>query len=254
MKVLISNDDGIQSPGLRALYKALVKAGHEVTAVAPLEQQSGKSHSITVFHPLRAQEYEDDGIKGTGVFGTPADCVKIGLGKLCGTKPDLVVTGINDGQNVGPDILYSGTVGAAAQGAHSGVPSIALSHAGRADDEEMEKAAEHFAGLLEKLDPRSLPRGRVININYPEGRLEDAKGMRVCRQSPAVFDNGYNERLDPRGGRYWWMDGGIEGDEPGENDRALLRDSWITVTPLRFDSTDYDSLKSLEGLFGGKSC
>ncbi len=249
MKVLISNDDGIQSQGLQALYKALKKAGHDVEVVAPMQQQSGKSHSITVFEPIRAQEYTNDDFSGTGIFGTPSDCVKVGLGRICKSRPDLVIAGINDGQNVGPDIFYSGTVGAAAEGAHTGIPSIAISHAGRADKEEMEKTADHFVRLLDSIDVKTFPKGRVININYPACPVEEARGIRVCRQSPAVFDNGYNERQDPRSDNYWWMDGGIDGDEPGENDRSLLQDSWITVTPVKFDYTDYDSLDKLKAAF-----
>lgn len=246
MNILISNDDGIQSSGLQSLYKELKKAGHDVSVVAPLEQQSGKSHSITVFEPLRAQKYEENDFKGTGIFGTPSDCVKVGLGRICEKRPDLIISGINDGQNVGPDIFYSGTVGAAAEGAHSGIPSIAVSHAGHVTKEEMEKTATHLVKLLSEIDLKNFPKGRVININYPACSVDAAKGVRVCRQSPAVFDNGYSERLDPRGDKYWWMDGGIEGEEAGENDRALLRDGWITVTPLKFDYTDHDSLDMLK--------
>ncbi len=250
MKVLISNDDGVQSHGLRALYKALKSAGHEVAAVAPMGQQSGKSGSITVFEPVRTKNFESGDFKAVGVYGTPSDCVKIGLGKLCGFRPDLVISGINEGQNVGPDIHYSGTVGAAAEGAYAGTPSVAVSRAGQADEEEMEKAAAHLVSLLEKIDFKSLPRGRVININYPDCPLENARGIRVCPQSPAVFNNDFAESQDPRGWKYWWMDAAIEGDQPGVNDRALLGQSWITITPLKFDYTDYDSLEALEKAAG----
>lgn len=248
MNVLLSNDDGIQSPGLQAMYRALKKAGHEVLAVAPMQQQSGKSHSITVFEPLRAKSYMEDNFKGIGIYGTPSDCVKVGLGQLSVKKPDLVISGINDGRNVGPDIFYSGTIGAAAEGAHAGIPSIAVSHAGEASPEEMEKSAAHLVKLLEKIDLSKLPEGRVISINYPAGKLEDARGLRVCPQSSAVMDNAYMERPNPRGESYWWMNCDIQDDPSEINDRNLLKDGYITVTPLKFDFTDYESLDNLQKL------
>lgn len=246
MYVLLSNDDGIQSAGLHALYNALIKAGHHVDVVAPMEQQSGKSHSITVFEPLRAKEYQNDKIKGTGLYGSPSDCVKLGLGAICAKKPDLVISGINDGRNVGPDIFYSGTVGAAAEGAHAGIPSIAVSHAGLTDAEEMSKTAEHLVKLLEKIDWEKLPKGRVLNINYPEGSVTEAKGVKVCPQSSAVMDNAFIEHTNPRGDKYWWMNCGIDDDKSKANDRNLLQESYITVTPLKFDYTDYGILENLE--------
>ena len=113
MDVLLTNDDGIRAPGLRAMYAALLEAGHSVHVVAPMRQQSGVGHSLTVFDPLRAMEFEEPGFRGTGIYGTPTDCVKLALGRLLPRKPDMVISGINAGPNVGPDILYSGTVGAA---------------------------------------------------------------------------------------------------------------------------------------------
>lgn len=245
MNVLLSNDDGIQSPGIQAMYKALRDAGHEVLAVAPMQQQSGKSHSITVFEPLRGKSYKEDNFKGIGIYGTPSDCIKIGLGKLSVTSPDLVISGINDGQNVGPDIFYSGTIGAAAEGAHAGIPSIAVSHAGQASPEEMERSAAHLVSLLEQIDWNKVPKGRVISVNYPSCGLEDAKGVRICPQSSAVMDNAFIERPDPRGESYWWMDCNVEDDPSQVNDRNLLREGYITVTPLKFDFTDYESLEEL---------
>ena len=128
MDVLLTNDDGIRARGLRALYAALLEAGHTVHVVAPMTQQSGVGHSLTVFEPVRALDFEEPDFKGLGIYGTPTDCVKLALGQLLPKKPDMVISGINAGPNVGPDILYSGTVGAATEAAHEDLPSIAVSH------------------------------------------------------------------------------------------------------------------------------
>lgn len=246
MNVLIGNDDGIQSPGLHALFHALEKSGHKVLAVAPVHQQSGKGHSLTVFEPLRARNYKEGNFHGIGIYGTPTDCVKLGLGIMSGEKPYLVISGINDGQNVGPDIFYSGTIGAAAEGAHAGIPSIAVSHAGQPDREDFMAAAEHLVTLLDKIDWQKTASGRVININYPACGVKKSRGVRLCPQSPAVWKNIYNERLDPRGEKYWWLEGDIEEDRTLPTDRNLLREGFITVTPLKFDYTDYENLERLK--------
>ena len=128
MDVLLTNDDGIRAPGLRAMYAALREAGHNVRVVAPMRQQSGVGHSLTVFEPLRAMQFEEPDFTGTGVYGTPTDCVKLALGRLLPRRPDMVISGINAGPNVGPDILYSGTVGAATEAAHEELPSLAVSY------------------------------------------------------------------------------------------------------------------------------
>lgn len=248
MNVLLSNDDGLTSPGLRAIYRALTSRGHTVLAIAPMRQQSGVSHAITVFEPLRIQEFRVHDFQGTGVFGTPADCVKLGLAELVPWTPDLVIAGINLGRNVGPDVFYSGTIGAAAEGAHAGIPSLALSHANsQADAAQLEEAAEYSANLAERIDWKQIERGRVISVNYPEVPLSESRGERICPQAAAVWINGYGKHSDPRGWPYWWMEGETDRNTiaPG-TDMALLDQGFITITPLRFEHTDDRAMKTLE--------
>lgn len=249
MDVLLTNDDGIFAPGLRALYAALKAAGHAVNVVAPMSEQSGVGHSLTVFQPLRTREIADGDFRGTGVFGTPTDCVKLALGALLPKKPDLVMAGINRGPNSGPDIFYSGTVGAAAEAAHDGLPSMAISHACFGEAQDLDEVARHAVALAEKIDWKRLPPGRVLNVNYPDLPLRECGGPIVCRQSPAVWGNLYNQRQAPGGAPYWWLVGFIAEETIGENsDRALLAKGHITITPLKFEYTDRECLDILEGM------
>lgn len=246
MNVLLTNDDGISSPGLRALYHELKSRGHYVWVVAPMTQQSAASRCLTVFEPLRTQAIREENFSGTGVFGTPADCVKIALGGLLTEKPDLVISGINQGQNVGSDIPYSGTINAAAEGAHVGIPSVAFSHAAHEGPEDWAEVAKMAVDLTETIDFSVLPKGQVVNVNFPALPREQVKGVRVCPQSPAIWRNGYERRTDPRGGDYWWLAGKIDDKTIGDDtDRALLYSGYVTVTPLRFEYTARDSMEAL---------
>lgn len=248
MNVLLSNDDGITSPGIRALYEVFRAGGHEVFAIAPMRQQSGVSHAITVFEPLRIERGMGEGIEGVGVYGTPADCVKLGLAELSPFVPDLVVAGINLGRNVGPDVFYSGTIGAAAEGAHGGIASMAFSHADPdAEMTELLACAEYGARLAEGIDWRAIRPGRVINVNFPSLPFAEMRGTRVCEQAPPVWKNGYIGRNDPRGWPYWWMAGEIETARvPPDSDMALLDAGYITITPLKFEHTDAEAMAALE--------
>ncbi|MCR4667418.1 MAG: 5'/3'-nucleotidase SurE [Desulfovibrio sp.] len=245
MRILLTNDDGINAHGLRVLAQALQQKGHVVHSVAPMHQQSGVSQCLTIFEPLRIQEISDKDFRGTGVYGSPADCVKIALGALLSTPPDLIISGVNLGANVGSDLLYSGTVAAAIEGAQAGLPSIALSYNSH-DVVDISREAAHMVALLEKIDLKSLPKGRVLNINYPSCPLEEIKGLRLCHQSLAAWENVYQQKVDPRGNSYFWLIGNLNNDEIlPDSDRALLRNGYITVTPLVVDYTDRECLKAL---------
>jgi len=248
MDVLLTNDDGIRAVGLRALYEALLSRGHTVHVVAPMRQQSGVGHSLTVFEPLRAYPFDQDDFHGLGIYGTPTDCVKLALSMLLEKKPDIVMSGINAGPNVGPDILYAGTVGAATEACHQNIASMALSN----DDEsqtDIQSKARHAVALAESIDWSRIPKGRVVNVNYPRGPLSRNRGLRVCRQTTAVWKNDYLERRDPRGSRYWWLMGEIPPETINSgSDKDLLSRGYITVTPLRFDFTDEDTIQVLDSL------
>lgn len=246
MIVALTNDDGIRAHGLRALYKALKDAGHDVRVIAPINEQSAVGHAITVRNPLRAKEYNENGFRGLGISGTPADCIKLGISVLLEEEPDIVLSGINAGANVGPDIMYSGTVAAAREAAAMGYPAMALSFDSFLPADLAEQAA--FAvSLMERLPWQEVPEKRVVNVNFPNLPFSESKGLKICPQTSAVWDDWYLEHKDPRGTPYWWLDGHIPAETVApETDRALLTDGWITLTPLRFDFTDKDTLALLE--------
>ncbi len=238
MNILLTNDDGIYAKGIRALYKALIKAGHEVTVIAPLSEKSGVSSSVTLIMPLRVRQIEEENFSGLGVFGTPADCVKLGLSSLMEKKPDLVMSGINAGGNTGVDVIYSGTVAAALEGALSGYPAMAVSF----DDfriNDISKEADHAVSLAEKIDWKAIPERRVINVNYPKCGIDASKGMEICPPATIPWDDKYEERRDIRGLPYWWISGYMPSDKLSPNsDRALLNNGYITVSPIRFEFVD----------------
>lgn len=251
MRILLSNDDGIWASGLRAMYRALTKAGHDVFPVAPLSEQSAMSSRLTAFDPLRFREINEEGFHGVGIGGTPVDCVKIALTELYATpdtRPDLVVSGINAGLNIGFDVLYSGTVAAAREGALMGIPALAVSRAMRKGvKDDPEAVAAHAAALVDTFDWKIVP-NRVVNVNYPPGGPEQARGLRVCPLSPGPWRIKYVRGTDPRGRPYLWMSGDITRHDQttdSQTDSPLLQAGFITVTPLTMDLTDNSMLAAI---------
>lgn len=245
MHILLTNDDGIQALGIKTLAKHLIKAGHTVNVVAPMRQQSGVSQCLTIFDPLRTKHHEEENYHGIGVYGTPADCVKLALGSLMEHQPDCIVSGLNMGANVGPDLFYSGTVAAAIEGSQQGFPSIALSLDNH-NPSDVNAQCEHAVRLLAKLPLETIPKKRVLNINYPDCPIDDIKGIRVCANSEVTWDNVYQGCTDPRGERYYWLIGARdESKMRSDSDIILLRNKYITITPLRFEFTDQQTMKLL---------
>jgi 5'-nucleotidase len=245
MRILLANDDGIQAVGLRALYFALVEAGHDVRVVAPVTEQSAVGHAVTLSMPLRVKEFRENGFRGQGVYGTPVDCVKLALSTLLDTPPDLVLSGINAGANVGVDILYSGTVSAATEGALMEIPSMAVSM----DDfnpVDLSGQAAYCASLLPRIPWAELPRKCVVNLNFPACPIAEARELVVCPHTRASYRDWYDTRTDPRGRPYYWLDGAIPPERiSADRDRALLTQGHITLTPLHFDFTDREALDTL---------
>lgn len=237
MDILLTNDDGIRAVGLRALYSALTAAGHRVFVAAPMTEQSAVGHAVTLFSPLRVKEVTEQHFAGLGVSGTPADCVKLALSHLLTHKPDMIVSGINSGANVGVDVLYSGTVSAATEGALAGVTALAVS----VDDyhpTDLSAQAQYVARFIELDLWADFPRQSVLNLNFPSCPLPETKGITVCRQTRATYRDWYDERKDPRGNPYYWLGGDIPSENVSpDSDRALLSQGYITVTPLTFDLT-----------------
>lgn len=245
MKILLTNDDGIHAPGLRALWQALAPQ-HEVGLVAPESEQSAVGHAITLQSPLRVRKVYDNGnFLGYGVNGTPADCVKIGVSELVGTRPDLVVSGINLGPNVGINVLYSGTVSAATEGAILGIPSVAVSLATH-KKAVFTEAAEFVVGLIFRLKWENFPRQTLLNINIPALSKARIKGVKFTRQAICAPQECFDRRIDPRENVYYWLSGqSQECTSDPDVDSAALDAGFITITPLHYDLTHYEVLKQL---------
>jgi 5'-nucleotidase len=237
-RILLTNDDGIQAPGLKCMEESLASVG-EVTVVAPDKEMSASSQSITTHTPLRVRQLEEGRY---AVSGTPADAVIIAIYHLLPQKPDLVVSGINPGGNLGENVVYSGTVAAAMEAALHGVPSFAISLATR-KSRDFSSAANFGAQLAAKVLEEGLPKGVMLNVNVPRG---EPRGVRLTRQSQKISQNLVLEKKDPRGRPYYWLDETVELDqvEP-DSDYAAILAGEISVTPLHVDRTHYSSLNHL---------
>ena len=248
MRILVTNDDGIMAPGILALRRALASLG-EVTVVAPTMPQSAVSHGITLTEPVRVYRTDlGEGTIGYGVTGRPADCVKLALLELMPERPDLVASGVNLGSNVGINVLYSGTVAAAVEGAFYGVPSLAVSIED-SDAVDFDGAARLARRLIDQLAAGGLAPGMLLNINMPDLSLGPPKGVKVVPQSMKGWREGWQQRRDPRGRTYYWMTGQEAPEDVGvDSDVAALAERYVTVTPLRFDLTDHARLDEVRGL------
>lgn len=247
MRILVTNDDGILAPGLAALYRAVEGLG-EVAIVAPQSHQSAAGHAITVRDPLIIERVHVEGrFWGISVAGRPADCVKLAFRNLLEHAPDLVVSGINAGANLGINVLYSGTVAAAAEGAILGAKSVAFSLTG-SREMDFTRAARYCRAVLDRLLAGGLAPGELINVNVPDLADGEPKGVKVVRQSVAGFaQEAYEARTDPRGRKYFWMaDNYAFLESPDDTDVVASRAGYVTVTPLHVDLTATPRLASLE--------
>jgi 5'-nucleotidase len=246
VRILLTNDDGILAPGIRALHHVLSRLG-EVTLVAPASEQSAVGHSITLMNPLLVREVHEEGRRiGFAVEGKPADCVKLGLVQLLPEPPNLVVSGINAGSNAGINVLYSGTVAAAIEGAFFDVTSIAVSLT-QPEDTHYEQAAEIAVRVIEQILQRHPRPGELFNINIPDLSKGTPLGVRVVRQALTCYRESYEARRDPRGRVYFWLladpllaDGDLDAD------MTALSHRYVTVTPLHFDLTDRVRLEGMK--------
>ncbi len=247
MKILLTNDDGIYSPGILALKQAMTTFG-SVTVVAPDVQKSGVGHAITFSHPLRVREvYLDSEFIGYGIDGSPADCVKLGVREIMKEKPELLVAGINIGANVGINVIYSGTVAAAIEGAILGIPSVAISLEVSETSPDIQGAASIAKDMVSHIIRKELPKGTLLNINIPLIPKKEIKGVKIAKQYSGDFDEHFDKRTDPRGRVYYWLagTGWPEVDVDG-TDMNVLKDGFISITPLRYDLTDKNFLKEIE--------
>jgi 5'-nucleotidase len=239
MIILVSNDDGIQSEGLTLLEEALRDVGETYT-VAPDRPQSSMSHALTLHRPLRVQEL---GPRRMAVDGTPVDCVKLALTGLLPVKPDLVVSGINKGPNLGDDIIYSGTVSGAIEGVLLGIPAVAVSLV-TFKEFDFRAAAEFSAALAAHIHDCGIPRQTLLNVNVPSLPRTQLKGWQLTRMGKRHYSENIVERIDPRGGKYYWIGGDDLGFAQEEGtDCVAVHEGYISVTPLHVDLTNYNLLR-----------
>jgi 5'-nucleotidase len=242
MKILVTNDDGIHSEGLHALADGLTEAG-EVVVVAPDRERSSMAHALTMHRPLRVRKIRKNYY---AVDGTPVDCVILGTYILQPEKPGIIASGINKGENMGDDVLYSGTVSAALEGAMMGIPSFAISMASRKDF-KFETAAQFALRIVRFIERRGLPRGILLNVNVPNLDADQVRSYRITRQGKRIYGDVVYEKTDPRGGTYYWIGSHEPGFEEEEGtDFDAVTQGYISVTPLQPNLTCPVTVKSME--------
>lgn len=238
MRILVTNDDGIDAPGLLALIEAVKGLGH-LTIVAPSYERSAASHSITLFTPIELKKVSINGQIAWSCSGTPADCVKVGFSELMDSPPDLVVSGINKGSNTGQNILYSGTVSAAVESMFNGVPSIAFSITS-CDVNNYDPAIEIAKRIIKNMLKIGLPSHLVLNVNIPPIPIKKIKGLRITRQSQSKYKDYFNKMTNTTLQKYK-LDGSLEIiRDDDENDDNCVEDGWVSMTPLQFNLTDFN--------------
>ncbi len=247
MRILLTNDDGIHARGLEALYCEL-KDIAEVKIVAPEVEQSAVGHAITIYNPLRVTEvFKQEDFFGYGINGTPADCVKLGANVIFSQPPDLVVSGINLGMNAGDCIIYSGTVSAATEAVILGIPAIAVSLASYDAKADFSYAASFIKKLAEQVYKNGLPPETLLNVNVPAVSPEDIDGVCITRQGRFTFKDVFVKRHDPKGRTYYWLENeDIKVDPGSDYDLNVIKQNKISITPIKYDLTDYNYLENLK--------
>lgn len=243
MRILLTNDDGYNAPGIQTLYRTLRSlTNHEISIAAPDGQRSATGHSITLFQPLFLTEHELDGqLKGYAISGTPSDCVKLAIQGRLISKPDLLISGINHGSNLGTDVFYSGTVSAAMEGVLLGVPSLAVSLAGF-EFADFEPAATFIAERLEFIMQHQ--QKSLVNINIPGKPQSEWRGLKVTKLGKAVYENVFERRVDPHGRPYFWQCGNRMQDLEENTDLKAIQEDYISISPMHSDLTNFAGLES----------
>ncbi len=250
-RILISNDDGVDAPGIALLEKIARTLSDDVWVVAPEREQSGAGHSLSLHKPLRLRKVAE---RRFAVDGTPTDAVLVGVMEVLKDKrPDLMLSGINRGSNLAEDVTYSGTVSAAMEATLLEIPSIAFSNQITKGEVDWSVPEKYTAGIIESLAKTTIPHDRLINVNFPAMKLAEIKGVKLCPQGRRRLDDNLDRRIDPQGRPYIWIGGQRTEafhDHP-ESDFEQIREGFITVTPLSLDMTDYKLLASLQSVVEG---
>lgn len=245
--ILVTNDDGITAPGIRNLVAFMNEIG-DVTVVAPNSPQSGKGHAITINSTLTFEEINLVGPqKDYALSGTPVDCVKFALDKILTSKPDLVVSGINHGANSSINVIYSGTMSAAVEAGVEGLQAIGFSLLDFSWDADFGQAKKYIQQIVRSTLENPLPKGVVLNVNIPKLKTEEIKGIKVCRQANAKWEENFDERINPHGKKYFWLSGYFNNMDEGEDaDETALSKGYISVVPVKFDLTAHEYISTLE--------
>ena len=246
--ILVCNDDGIDAPGIRSVTSVLRDLG-EVVVVAPLDEQSAVGHAITIHNPVRARPWHLPGSNGDvlawAIAGTPADCIKLAVNRLLPKRPDLVVAGINHGSNTAVNVIYSGTVGAAAEACMLGIPSLAVSLC-TWDKHDFSPSAHFARQLVQRVLCEGLPPGLLLNVNIPPRPLEEIRGILVTRLARSRWEEAFIERTDPFDFPYFWYSGKFVNLDTGDStDVDAIDKGYVSVTPLQLDLTAHDFLGKL---------
>jgi len=241
--ILVTNDDGITAPGIRALIKVMRTIG-EVVVVAPDKPQSGTGHSITLDRPLRLNELKVDGKnKEYSCSGTPVDCVKLAVNIVMHRKPDLLVSGINHGSNSSINVIYSGTMSAAVEGALEGVPSVGFSLLSHSFGADFSVAQKYAKAIAENALKHGMPKGTCLNVNIPNLPQDKIKGVKVCRQANANWQEEFDVRKDPYGKKYYWLTGVFKNFDHGDDtDEWALANGYISMVPVQYDITAHHAI------------
>jgi 5'-nucleotidase len=245
--ILVTNDDGINAPGIRALIQIMTEIG-DVIVVAPDSPQSAMGHAITINNTLHLNQIstENDAVKEYSCSGTPVDCVKLAVNELLKQKPDLCVSGINHGSNSSINVIYSGTMSAAVEAGIEGIPAIGFSlldYEWNADFETIKPLIKKIA--LEVLNNK-LPEGTVLNVNFPKLKHDDIKGIKICRQAKAIWMEKFDKRKTPYGKDYYWLTGEFVNQDKGEDtDEFALAHGYVSIVPVQYDLTAHHAIQTL---------
>lgn len=242
--ILVVNDDGVTANGIAALVAAVKQLG-DVVVVAPDSPQSGMGHAITIDSPLRINKIDlfGDNIPTYQCSGTPADCVKIAVDKILHRKPDLCVSGINHGSNSSLNVIYSGTMSAAVEAAVEDIPAVGFSLLDYRMDADFSAATEIATSISRQLLEKGLPKATLLNVNIPKLKKEEIKGIKICRQAAAKWEEEYLERQDPLGRNYYWLTGKfVNRDQGTDTDEWALANGYVSVVPVQFDLTAHHGI------------
>lgn len=246
--ILVTNDDGITAPGLRATIKVMNTLG-DVVVVAPNSPQSGMGHAITIDSTLYVEKVTIDNGKQIeySCSGTPADCVKIAINEILNRKPDLCVSGINHGSNASINVIYSGTMSAAIEAGIEGIPAIGFSLLDYNWNANFEIAMHYQKIITQKALLANMPEGMVLNVNIPNLRASQIKGIKACRQAKANWKEEFDKRINPQGREYYWLTGKFMNLDSGEDtDQWALENGYVSLVPIQFDLTNYNYLQQLK--------